>query len=312
MDQAFPHRHLLDIERLTERDIVSILDLASGYLVRNRSDVKKCDRLFGKTVVNLFFEPSTRTRTSFEIAAKRLGADVINIPIEHSSTKKGETLLDTVANLDAMRIDALVIRHPEDGVPRSVASQIRASVINAGDGKQEHPTQALLDALILLQYKKKFSDLTVAICGDISHSRVARSNIQLLTKMGARVRLIAPSYFMPPDIKNSNIEVFDEMEPGLRGVDAIMMLRIQHERMVAGEFSISLKEYHHRYGLDHKKLAVAKPDVIVMHPGPVNRDIEITSSLADDLKYSVIRQQVEAGVAVRMAVLDLLLASSVS
>jgi len=310
MSKTFPHRHLLDIERLSVADIETILTLAEHYAVQNRTASKKTDKLRGKTVVTLFFEPSTRTRTSFEIAAKRLGADVVNIPIEHSSTKKGETLLDTVQTLDAMQIDALAIRHSEDGVPQFVAPQVKASVINAGDGKHEHPTQALLDALVMRKHKKNLKGLVVAICGDISHSRVARSNIQLLNKFGARVRVIAPSYFMPPNASAMGVEVSDNLKDGLQDADVVMMLRIQHERMAAGEFAVSLKDYHQRYGLDHKKLAFAKPDAIVMHPGPVNRDVEISSQLADDPKYSVIREQVECGVAVNMAVLDLLLSSN--
>jgi aspartate carbamoyltransferase catalytic subunit len=300
-------RHLLDIERLSVADIEAIFNLAKTYVDQNRSASKKTNKLSGKTIVNLFFEPSTRTRTSFEIASKRLGADVVNIQVEHSSTKKGETLLDTVLNLDAMHIDALVIRHSEDGVPQFLAPHLKASVINAGDGKHEHPTQALLDAFTMLQHKKSLNGLVVAICGDIAHSRVARSNIYLLKKFGAKVRLIAPSYFLSPKDSIDGVEVFEDMKEGLTGVDVIMMLRIQHERMSEGEFAVSLKDYHQRYGLDHKKLAAAKPDVIVMHPGPVNRDVEITSTLADDPKFSVIHEQVEYGVAVKMAVLDFLL-----
>lgn len=310
MANTFSHHDLVDIERLSVADIKAVLDRGAHYYRQNRSDNKKSSLLHGKTIVNLFFEPSTRTRTSFEIAAKRLGADVVNIPIEHSSTKKGETLLDTVANLDAMRIDAIVIRHPEDGIPQFIAPHLNASVINAGDGKHEHPTQALLDAFTIQQHKKRIEGLTIAICGDISHSRVARSNIHLLTKLGAKVRLIAPSYFMPPNFSNAAVEVFEDMQQGIHGVDVIMMLRIQHERMAAGEFAVSLKEYHQRYGLNHTKILEAKKDVIVLHPGPVNRDVEVTSSLVDDPQYSVIREQVEAGVAIRMAVLDLLLAST--
>lgn len=307
MTTRFQHRHLLDIERLSVANIDNILNLAETYIDQNRAVNKKINKLAGRTVVNLFFEPSTRTRTSFELAAKRLGADVVNIPVEHSSTKKGETFLDTVQTLDAMQIDALVIRHSEEGVPQFVAPHLKASVINAGDGKHEHPTQALTDALTIRVLKKKLQGLTVAICGDIAHSRVARSNVHLLTKFGATVRLIAPSYFLTLKDTPSGVEVFDDMKEGLKGADVIMMLRIQHERMAQGEFAVSLKDYHQRYGLDHKKLAVAKPDVIIMHPGPVNRDVEITSSLADDPKLSVIHQQVEHGVAIKMAVLDLLL-----
>lgn len=309
MAPIFPHRHLLDIERLSAEDILAVLDRAEGYFLQNRSANKMSDQLKGKIIVNLFFEPSTRTRTSFEVAAKRLGGEVTNIQTDHSSTKKGETLLDTVSNLDAMKIDALVIRHYEDGIPHFIAPHLRTSVINAGDGKNEHPTQALVDAFVLRHHKKKIDGLTVAICGDIRHSRVARSNMHLLTKLGAKVRFIAPPYFMPPNFNNPGTEVFEDMQQGLENVDAIMMLRIQHERMADGEFAVSLKDYHQRYGLNHKKLAAAKADVVVMHPGPVNREVEMTSTLADDPKYSVIREQVESGVAIRMAVLDLLLNS---
>ncbi|HEU0118394.1 MAG TPA: aspartate carbamoyltransferase catalytic subunit [Alphaproteobacteria bacterium] len=308
MASSFPHRHLIDIERLSAAEIESILTLAKQYAEQSRAPQKKINKLNGKTVVNLFFEPSTRTRTSFEIAAKRLGADVVNIPVEHSSSKKGETLLDTVLNLDAMQIDALVIRHSEDGIPQFVAPHMKsASVINAGDGKHEHPTQALLDAFTMLRHKKSLKGLVVAICGDIAHSRVARSNAHLLTKLGAKVRFIAPSYFAAPNFTNLGIETFEDMKEGLKDADVVMMLRIQHERMAEGEFAVSLKDYHQRFGLDAKKLAVAKPDVIVMHPGPINRDVEIASSLADDPKYSVLLEQTEMGVAIRMAVLDLLL-----
>ena len=307
MSKSFLPRHLLDIERLTRSDIETVLERATSYVAQNRSSARKSQTLAGKTVVNLFFEPSTRTRTSFELAAKRLGADVVSIPIEHSSTKKGETLLDTVLNISAMQIDALIIRHPESGVPQFVAPHIAGHVINAGDGSHEHPTQALGDALTLIHHKGKLEGLTVAICGDISHSRVARSNIHLLRKFGVNVRIIAPSYFATKDYDALGVTSYDTMKEGLDGVDAVMMLRIQHERMAAGEFAVSLKDYHQRYGLDVKKLAVAKPDVIVMHPGPINRDVEITSTLADDPKFSVIHDQVEQGVAVKMAVLDLLL-----
>lgn len=305
--RTFQHRHLLDIERLPVADITAILNLAEHYVDQNRADNRKTNKLSGKTAVNLFFEPSTRTRTSFEIAAKRLGMDVVNIPVEHSSTKKGETFLDTVQTLDAMQIDALIIRHNEDGVPQFVAPHLRTAVINAGDGKHEHPTQALSDAFTIRTHKKNLQGLTVAICGDIAHSRVARSNMHLLTKFGAKVRLIAPSYFVTPRDVMPGVEVFEHMSAGLKDADVVMMLRIQHERMAQGEFAVSLKDYHLRYGLDHKKLAVAKPDVLVMHPGPVNRDVEITSALADDPKLSFIHEQVEFGVGVKMAILDLLL-----
>ena len=307
MKAAFPHKHLLDIERLGADDITAILDRADRYAAQNRSSQRKSDQLAGKTVVNLFFEPSTRTRTSFELAAKRLGADVVNIAIAQSSTVKGETLSDTVQTLDAMQVDAFVVRHKENGAPQFVASRVQAAVLNAGDGTHEHPTQALLDALTIRRRKGRLSGLNVAICGDIEHSRVARSNIALLNKMGVRPRIVAPKDFLPRDAGKLDFDSFDTMAEGLRGVDVVMMLRIQHERLADGEFALSLKEYHHRYGLDHAKLAVAAPDVMVMHPGPLNRDVEIASALADDPKHSAILEQVEMGVATRMACLDLLL-----
>jgi len=305
MARKFSHRHLLDIERLSVADIDAILNLAERC--HKSKTTKKSAKFSGRTLVNLFFEPSTRTRTSFEIAAKKIGLEVINILIDSSSTKKGETLLDMVEALDAMRVDAVVVRHAEDGIPQFLAPHVKGSIINAGDGKHEHPTQALLDALVMRRHKKKLKGLTVAICGDIQHSRVARSNIYLLNKFGAKVRIIAPSYFMPQDISKLGVEAFDNMKEGLSGVDVVMMLRIQHERLGEGEFAVSLKEYHRDFGLNHEKIKFAKPNVIVMHPGPVNRDVEISGELADDPKYSVIREQVAAGVPTRMAVLELLL-----
>ncbi len=308
MSRSFAHHHLLDIESLSAADINMVLDLTETYAKQNNSSNKKSDKLHGKTVVNLFFETSTRTRTSFEIAAKRLGADVINFSTDQSSiNKKGETLLDTVMAIDAMKADALVMRHAESGIQKSLSGHLKASMINAGDGTNEHPTQALLDAFVIRKHKKKLEGLVVAICGDIAHSRVARSNIHLLRKLGAKVRIVAPSYFINKDFSGLGVETFDDLTAGITGADVVMMLRIQHERMGQGEFAVSLKDYHQRYGLDHKKLAAAKPDVIVMHPGPINREVELTSKLADDLKHSVILEQIEAGVAIRMAVLDLLL-----
>jgi aspartate carbamoyltransferase catalytic subunit len=307
MPRAFAHRHLLDIERLSVAEIETILNRAEQYIKSGTAVAKKTSNLAGKTLVNLFFEPSTRTRTSFEIAAKRLGIEVVNIATEHSSTKKGETLLDTVQNLDAMHVDALVIRHSEDGVPQFIAPHLKASVINAGDGKHEHPTQALVDALVIRRHKKKLKGLTVAYIGDIQHSRVARSNIHLLNKFGAKMRIIVPPYFMPQDIDKLGVEVFDNLKEGLRGADVVITQRIQLERLGEGEFAVSLKEYHKTYGLNHDKLKDAKKDVIVLNPGPVIRNVEITSELADDPKYSVIREQVELGVALKMAVLELLL-----
>lgn len=307
MARTFTHHHLLGIEQLTFEDIETIYKLAEHYAVQGKSLPQKSKVLEGKTIVNLFFEPSTRTRVSFEIAAKRLGADVVNIAVEHSSTKKGETNIDTVRNLNAMGIDALIIRHTLSGFPAEAASVVKASVLNAGDGINEHPSQALLDCFTMLRHKGSLKRVKVAICGDLAHSRVARSNIHLLHKLGAEVHLIAPPDFISDDLKIPGVKYFDKMNEGLANVDVIMMLRIQHERMTTGEFAMSLKDYSQRYGLDHSKLEFAKKNVIVLHPGPINRDIEISSSLADDLRHSVIHEQVEAGVAIRMALLDLLL-----
>ncbi|MDD3288279.1 MAG: aspartate carbamoyltransferase catalytic subunit [Alphaproteobacteria bacterium] len=307
MINSFSHKHLLDIERLSAADVTSIIELAGMYASQNRSDNKKSAQLAGKIVVNLFFENSTRTRTSFDIAAKRLGADVVNVPVEVSSVKKGETLLDTALTIDAMQVDAFVIRHSEAGLPEYISKHVKGSVLNAGDGTHAHPTQALLDAMTLLQCKGNLKGLNIAICGDIEHSRVARSNISLLNKFGAKVRIIAPRQFMPGDLSKLGVEAFDSMESGLVGMDAVMMLRIQHERLTSGEFSMSAEKYHKQYGLDHEKLGIAKPDAIVLHPCPINRGVEISSALADDANRCVIWKQIENGVAVRMACLDLLL-----
>ena len=307
MSKTFSHHHLLDIGQLSPTDIEEILRLAEHYFAQNRSAQKKTPKLNGKTIINLFYEASTRTRTSFEIAAKRLGADVVNVSIEHSSVKKGETLRDTTLNLDAMQIDALIMRHNENRAPHAIAAQINASVINAGDGTNEHPTQAMLDAVVMRRHKGKLAGLRVAICGDVAHSRVARSNIALLKKFGANVSLVAPASFMLSGSDHAGIERHEDLREGIKDADVVMMLRIQHERLATGEFAMSLHEYHERFGLNHDILKSAKPDAIVMHPGPVNRGVEITDKLADDVRYSVIREQVETGVAVRMAVLDLLL-----
>jgi aspartate carbamoyltransferase catalytic subunit len=306
MNNSFNHRHLLDIDRLSRADIETILTLAERYAEQNAGGAKKSDRLAGKRIVNLFFENSTRTRTSFELAAKRLGADVINIPVEHSSTKKGESLLDTILTLDAMRIDGLVIRHSEDGVPQFLAPHVKCHIINAGDGKHEHPTQALLDALTMIRHKKKLDGLKVAICGDIGRSRVARSNIHLLKKFGAQVCVAAPEDFVSPDYKTFGIPIHHDIKDAIKDADVVMMLRIQHER-TGGIHDFSPDTYVSAYSLNHERLKLAKPDVIVMHPGPMNRGVEISSELADDPAHSVIREQVEMGVAVRMAVMDLLL-----
>jgi len=304
----FPHRHLLGIDGLKAADINAILDLAEGYVEQNRADDKKRTVLRGRTIINLFFENSTRTRTSFELAGKRLGADVINMSVDGTSIKKGETLIDTAMTLNAMHLDALVVRHHESGAVHLLADKMNCAVINAGDGAHEHPTQALLDALTIRRRKGSLAGLTVAICGDILHSRVARSNIALLNIMGARVRVVAPRTLLPAQIERLGVEVFHDMARGLADVDIIMMLRLQMERM-NGNFLPSLREYFHFYGLDQAKLAKAKPDALIMHPGPINRGVEIDSAVADDIDRSLILGQVEMGVAVRMACLDLLMRS---
>ncbi len=301
----YPHRHLLAIEGLHPPEIGALLDLAESYALLNRSGKTQRDLLRGQTLINLFFEDSTRTRTSFELAGKRLGADVINMSVATSSVNKGETLLDTAATLNAMHCDLLVVRHGQSGAPSLLAQKVGAAVINAGDGTHEHPTQALLDALTLRRHKGRIEGLLVAICGDLLHSRVARSNIHLLLAMGARVRVVGPPTLMPASIGALGVEVHHSMETGLAGVDAVMMLRLQRERMASGLVP-SEREYFRFFGLDHAKLAHARPDAIVMHPGPMNRGVEIDSAVADDPARSVIQEQVEMGVAVRMAVLDTL------
>lgn len=301
----FPHRHLLGIEGLSPSDITALLDLADTYVEQNRQVDKKGSVLRGRTQINLFFEASTRTQSSFELAGKRLGADVMNMSVSSSSVKKGETLIDTAVTLNAMHPDLIIIRHQNSGAVELLSQKVSCSVINAGDGAHEHPTQALLDALTIRRRKGRLQGLLVAICGDILHSRVARSNILLLHAMGARVRVIGPSPLMPPDVERLGVEVFHDMKQGLEGVDIVMMLRLQLERM-SGSYVPSQREYFHFYGLDYAKLAYAKPDALIMHPGPMNRGVEIDSAVADDIDRSLIREQVEMGVAVRMAVLDAL------
>ncbi len=299
------HRHLLQIEGLHPPEIDTMLDLAESYALLNRSGKTQRDLLRGRTLINLFFEDSTRTRTSFELAGKRLGADVINMSVSTSSVNKGETLLDTAATLNAMNCDLLVVRHGDSGAPALLARKVDAAVINAGDGTHEHPTQALLDALTIRRRRGRLEGLTVAICGDVLHSRVARSNIFLLSAMGSRVRVIGPPTLMPADIERLGVEVFHDMRDGLRDCDIVMMLRLQKERMTRGLIP-SFREFFRFYGLDAEKLAFAKPDALVMHPGPMNRGVEIASDVADDPVRSLIKEQVEMGVAVRMAVLDIL------
>src|SRR6187399_736213 len=298
------HRHLLGIEGLSAADITGLLDLAEEYVELNRQIDKKRTSLRGRTLINLFFEASTRTQSSFELAGKRLGADVMNMAVGNSALKKGETLIDTTITLNAMHPDLLVVRHHASGAVELLAQKVGCSVVNAGDGAHEHPTQALLDALTIRRNKGRIEGLTVAICGDVLHSRVARSNILLLNTMGARVKVVAPSTLLPPGIERMGVEVARDMREGLNGADIVMMLRLQRERM-SGSFVPSSSEYFHYFGLDQKKLAYAKPDALVMHPGPMNRGVEIDSAVADGAQ-SLIREQVEMGVAVRMAVLEAL------
>ncbi|WP_022707278.1 aspartate carbamoyltransferase catalytic subunit [Paracoccus zeaxanthinifaciens] len=302
---SFRARHLLGIDHLKPDEITALLDLAQEYAAFNRRTIKHSDALAGMTQINMFFENSTRTQSSFELAGKRLGADVMNMSMQSSSVKKGETLIDTALTLNAMQPDLLVVRHPHSGAVNLLAEKVNCAVINAGDGRHEHPTQALLDALTIRRAKGRLHRLTIAICGDIAHSRVARSNLILLGKMENRIRLVGPPTLMPSGVADMGVEVHQDMKKGLEGADVVMMLRLQKERMDGG-FIPSEREYFHRFGLDAEKLAVAAPDAIVMHPGPMNRGVEIDGTIADDINRSVIQDQVEMGVAVRMAALDLL------
>ena len=301
----FPHRHLLGIRSLSPSDIENLLDRADAAVQISRQSEKKSAMLRGRTQINLFFESSTRTQSSFELAGKRLGADVMNMAVASSSVKKGETLIDTAMTLNAMRPDILVIRHSSAGAAALLAQKVGCAVVNAGDGSHEHPTQALLDAVTIRRARGTIAGLTVAICGDILHSRVARSNIILLNALGARVRVVAPSTLLPAGIEKMGVEPFHSMRDGLRGCDVVMMLRLQRERM-AGAFVPSVREYFRYHGLDAEKLQWAKPGALVMHPGPMNRGVEIASAIADGAQ-SVIQEQVEMGVAVRMAVMAALL-----
>ncbi|MGQ2902581.1 MAG: aspartate carbamoyltransferase catalytic subunit [Neoaquamicrobium sediminum] len=301
----FPHRHLLGVKDLSPSDIALLLDRADEAVAISRQSEKKTSTLRGRTQINLFYEASTRTQSSFELAGKRLGADVMNMSVSSSSVKKGETLIDTAMTLNAMRPDILIIRHASAGAAALLAQKVGCSVVNAGDGAHEHPTQALLDALTIRRARGKIARLTVAICGDVRHSRVARSNILLLNALGARVRVVAPSTLLPAGIGEMGVEVFTTMKEGLAGADVVMMLRLQRERM-EGAFVPSVREYFRYYGLDAEKLKAAKDDALVMHPGPMNRGVEIASEIADG-PQSVIQEQVEMGVAVRMAVMEALL-----
>jgi len=302
---ALNQRDLLGIEGLTPDSVAAILDLSESYVALNRDAQKKSDVLRGRTLILLFFETSTRTRTSFELAGKRLGADVINISVASSAIKKGETLIDTAMTLNAMHPDVIVVRHPNAGAVRLLANHVNCAVINAGDGSHEHPTQALLDALTSRRHKGRLDGLRVAICGDIMHSRVARSNILLLSMMGSQVRLVAPPTLVPTAIERMGAEVFYNMREGLADCDIIMMLRLQAERM-QGTFVPSTREYFRYFGLDESKLAAARPDALIMHPGPMNRGVEIDSVVADDITRSAILEQVELGLAVRQACLSIL------
>ena len=303
---ALPSRHLLGIEGMSADQIVGLLDLAEEAVEVSRQIEKKKSVLRGRTQINLFFEASTRTQSSFELAGKRLGADVMNMAVANSALKKGETLIDTAMTLNAMRPDILVVRHHAAGAVELLAQKVSCSVINAGDGVHEHPTQALLDALTIRRHKGAIDQLTVAICGDIAHSRVARSNIILLNTLGARVRVVGPSTLLPTGIERMGVDVHTDMRSGLAGADIVMMLRLQRERM-EGSFVPSVREYFRYFGLDQEKLGYAKPDALVMHPGPMNRGVEIDSAVADG-RHSLIGEQVEMGVAVRMAVLEALAA----
>ncbi|WP_435203091.1 aspartate carbamoyltransferase catalytic subunit [Qipengyuania sp. 902] len=310
--QAFPHRDLIGIGQLERHEILFLLDEAEQWVTLNRQPTKHNDLLAGLTVINAFFENSTRTLLSFEIAGKRLGADVVNMHAATSSVKKGETLIDTAITLNAMRADAIVIRHGSSGATQLIADKVDCPVLNAGDGQHEHPTQGLLDALALRHALRErgeagddFTGLVIVICGDILHSRVARSNLLCLQALGATVRLCAPPALMPTGIEAMGAEVYHDFDAALDGADVAMMLRLQTERM-SGQFIPSAREYHHLYGLTKQRLANAKPDALVMHPGPMNRGVEIDSEVADLIDRSIITRQVEMGVAIRMAALDVL------
>ncbi len=300
--QIYPHKHLLGIEGLLPDSINYLLNLSQTFVEHLNSNNEKLDYLKNKTCINIFFENSTRTRTSFELAGKKLGADMLNISVNSSSIKKGETLIDTAMTLNAMKPDVIVVRHNDAGAVKLLSEKVNCGVINAGDGPHEHPTQALLDALTIIRRKQKISGLKIAICGDIMHSRVARSNIHLLNTLGAEVRVIGPPTLMPKNIESLGVKVFFDMKSGLDDVDIIIMLRLQLERM-SGSFVPSIREYFRFYGLDREKLNFAKSDALILHPGPMNRGVEIDSELADDLDRSAIFEQVRMGVAVRMACL---------
>ena len=298
--------HLVETADLNAKEIKFILDEAKKFINFNKKKVKKSNLLEGRTIFNLFFEDSTRTRTSFEVAAKRLGADLINVAVKDSSINKGETLLDTMTTINSMNPDVLIVRHPEEGISKRISNNVDACVINAGDGSHEHPTQALLDALTIKNRFNNFSKLQIAICGDILHSRVARSNIIILSKLGAKINVIGPKQWLPKNINKLPVDVYTDMKKGLKNCDIVMMLRIQKERIV-GKIMPNQKTYFNKYGLDYNKLKYAKKNAFVMHPGPMNRGVEIDSKLADDITRSLIQEQVAMGVAIRMACLDILI-----
>tara|TARA_B110000914_G_scaffold197545_1_gene187419 strand:+ start:492 stop:1436 length:945 start_codon:yes stop_codon:yes gene_type:complete len=299
-----PPKHLLGIQNLSIKEAKTILNEAKTFIELNRSKSKKLDILRGKTQINLFFEPSTRTQSSFDLAGKRLGADVMTMNMSNSALKKGETLIDTAMTLNAMHPDLIIIRHQDSGAPNLLSQKVNCAVINAGDGRREHPTQALLDALTIINRKKRIEGLKIAICGDILHSRVARSNIYLMNMLGAEVNVIAPKTLMPKSIERLGVKSFTNMKKGLESCDIVMMLRLQNERM-QGSFLPSKREYYEYFGLTSEKLKYASKDALIMHPGPMNRGVEIDTKLADDINVSLVKEQVELGVAVRMACLKI-------
>ena len=299
-----PPKHLLGIQNLSVQEAKQILKEAKEFISLNRSASKKLDTLRGKTQINLFFEPSTRTQSSFDLAGKRLGADVMTMNMNNSALKKGETLIDTAMTLNAMHPDLIVVRHQDSGAPNLLSQKVNCAVINAGDGRREHPTQALLDALTIINRKGKIEGLKIAICGDILHSRVARSNIYLMNTLGAEVNVIAPKTLMPKSIERLGAKPFTNMKKGLDGCDIVMMLRLQNERM-QGSFLPSKREYYEFFGLTPEKLKYANKNALIMHPGPMNRGVEIDTKLADDINVSLVKEQVELGVAVRMACLKI-------
>jgi len=305
LNNIYKKMHLVETADLNKKEIEFILDEAQKFISFNKMKIKKNNLLEGRTIFNLFFEDSTRTRTSFEVAAKRLGADLINVAVKDSSINKGETLLDTMTTINSMNPDVLIIRHPDEGISKKISMNVDACVINAGDGSHEHPTQALLDALTIKNRFKNFNKLLIAICGDILHSRVARSNIIILSKLGAKINVIGPKEWLPKNIKKLPVTVFTDMKKGLKNCDIVMMLRIQKERIV-GKIMPNQKTYFNKYGLDYNKLKYAKENAFVMHPGPMNRGFEIDSKLADDVTRSLIQEQVAMGVAIRMACLVIL------